>query len=242
MNSILNAASAAAGLWRAQRRAIIAAMVHTPRLVYQQGDHVCTLYSTPEEQLTAAIEYIRGGLARGERCLYVCCEHECSEFRAALNRAGIDVAAEEHRIALVIVTKEQGHLAGGIFDPAKMITMLKGAVEDALAAGFAGLCAAGDMNWVLDGAPGSEKLAEYEALLNHFYRTHRALGLCLYNRKTLPAASLDHCLATHEFVRVAGPILLSNPFYELPEQAMGRTAQPDGVQARIDQISASPAA
>jgi len=50
----------------------IVAMERTPRIVYQQGDHVCTLFSSREEQLTAAIEYVRGGLERGERCLYVC--------------------------------------------------------------------------------------------------------------------------------------------------------------------------
>ena len=32
-----------------------------PRYVYQQGDHICTLYSSPEAQLNAAIEYIQEG-------------------------------------------------------------------------------------------------------------------------------------------------------------------------------------
>ncbi len=40
-------------------------------------------------------------------------------------------------------------------DPDKMITMLYGAVKDALDAGFAGLCAAGDMSWLPDEAEGS---------------------------------------------------------------------------------------
>lgn len=60
-------------------------------MVYQQGDHICTLFSSPEEQLNADIEYIKGGLSRGERCLYVCCEHSVRDFRAALRKAGIDV-------------------------------------------------------------------------------------------------------------------------------------------------------
>jgi len=33
-------------------------MNRSPRLVYQQGDHVCTLFSSREEQVTAAIDYI----------------------------------------------------------------------------------------------------------------------------------------------------------------------------------------
>src|ERR1043165_2975142 len=199
-------------------------MTTARRMQYRQGDHVCTLYSNRDEQLAAAIDYIRGGLARGERCLYVCCEHSPDEFREGLRAAGIDVDAEEARGALLLITKREGHLSGGSFNPDKMITMLHAAVKDALDAGFDGLCAAGDMSWLLDEAPGSERIAEYEARLNEFYPNSRALGLCLYNRNRLPAETLDHSMATHPHVRIASNILLDNPFYEEPARAAARTA------------------
>lgn len=205
-------------------------------MIYQQGDHVCGLYATPEEQLAAAVEYIRAGLDRGERCLYVCCEHGLKEFRAALRRSGINVAAEERRGALVLVTKHQGHLKGGTFNPDQMISMLHDAVEDALKAGFTGLAAAGDMLWLLDEAPGSERIAEYEARLNDFYKNNRALGLCLYNRTKIPDATLDHGLATHEYIRIEGPILLHNPFYEAPATAATRRAHPEDVENKVRYI------
>ncbi|HZQ18792.1 MAG TPA: MEDS domain-containing protein [Terriglobales bacterium] len=211
-------------------------MVGSPRLSYHQGDHVCTLFTTHEEQLQAAAEYIRGGLSRGERCLYVCCERELNEFRAALKQADIDVEHEEARGALVLLTKHDGHLKGGTFDPDLMIEMLAAAVKDTLAQGFKGLCAAGDMNWLLDNAPGSEKLAEYEARLNRFYESNRALGLCLYNLGTMPPNAIDDCLATHPFVRIEGPILLENPFYELPEKAMTRVAKTNDLRPKIERI------
>lgn len=214
-------------------------MSQGPRIVYQQGDHVCTLFSSREEQLSAAIEYIQQGLNRNERCLYVCSEQTPYEFRAALAAAGIDVAREEAKGALILLTKESGHLEGGSFSPSRMISMLRNAVENALKDGFQGLCAAGDMTWLLDDAPGSEQLAEYEALLNHFYRSNRALGLCQYNRRRLPATILDHGLATHSTIRIAGPILLTNPYYELPELAKCRVSNPDGVAARIDAVTSA---
>ncbi|HJT15792.1 MAG TPA: MEDS domain-containing protein [Thermoanaerobaculia bacterium] len=197
-------------------------MSYSPRVHYKQGDHVCTLYSTREEQMAAAVEYIRGGLSRGERCLYVVGEHTPDEFRAGLREAGIDVEAEEARGALVLITKHDGHLKGGTFSTDKMIHMLHAAVKEALDAGFAGLCAAGDMSWLLDEAPGSEQIAEYEAKLNAFYPSNRALGLCLYNRAKLPPETLDHSMATHPHVRIAGNILLDNPFYEPIEDACVR--------------------
>jgi hypothetical protein len=214
-------------------------MTFSPRMQYQQGDHVCTLYSTRDEQLTAATEYIRGGLSRGERCLYVCCEHTPDEFRDGLRAAGIDVDAEEARGALLLITKHEGHLKGGCFDPDKMIHMLHGAVKDALDAGFQGLCAAGDMSWLLDEADGSERIAEYEARLNAFYPSSRALGLCLYNRNRLPSATLDHSLATHRHVRLDGNILLDNPFYEAPEQAASRKTDGSGLHGKLEWLKAA---
>ena len=213
-------------------------MTSAHRIVYQQGDHVCSLYSSPEEQLTAAIEYIQAALARGERCLYVCCEHSIRKFRAALRKAGIAVDAEEKRGALIIVTKASGHLKGGSFDPDAMISLLHAAVKDALDAGFSGLAAAGDMNWILEGAPGTERAVEYEARLNEFYKSNRALGLCQYNRKTLPAAVLDHCVATHPYVRIDGLILLENPFYESPQKAMRRSADVAALPEKMRRLSA----
>lgn len=206
---------------------------------YQQGDHVCTLYSNRDEQLTAAIEYIRGGLSRGERCLYVCCEHTPDEFRDGLRSAGIDVDTEEARGALLLITKREAHLKGGSFDPDKMIHMLHGAVKDALDAGFQGLCAAGDMSWLLDEANGSERIAEYEARLNAFYPSSRALGLCLYNRNRLPTDTLDHSLATHPHVRIEGNILLDNPFYEAPETAASRKPDGSGLLAKLEWLRSS---
>ena len=216
-------------------------MSRAPRVVYQQGDHVCTLFSSPEEQLSAAIEYIQQGLGRNERCLYVCGEQTPDDFRAALQRAGIDVVREEDRGALVLLTKETGHLVGGTFSASRMISMLQQAVEDSLEDGFAGLCAAGDMTWLLDDAPGSHEIVEYEALLNHFYSNNRALGLCQYNCRRLPATILDHGIATHPTVRMAGPILLTNPFYELPEIATGRRANVDGVAEKLERLTPEPA-
>jgi hypothetical protein len=211
----------------------------TPRIHYQQGDHVCTLYSNRDEQLAAAVAYLRGGLERGERCLYVCCEHSPDEFRDGLRKAGIDVDAEEARGAMLLLTKHDGHLKGGSFDPDAMITMLHAAVKDALDAGFNGLCAAGDMSWLLDEAHGSERIAEYEARLNAFYPSSRALGLCLYNRNRLPPETLDHSLATHPHVRLEGNILLENPFYEDPETAASRRGDARAIGRKLEWLKSA---
>jgi chemotaxis family two-component system sensor kinase Cph1 len=215
------------------------AAMKSRRMKYQQGDHVCLLYSTREEQLDAATEYIRGGLGRGERCLYIVGEHTPTEFRAGLKEAGIDVDTEEARGALILLTKHEGHLEGGSFDPDKMISKLHAAVKDALDSGFAGLCAAGDMSWLLDEADGSHRIAEYEARLNEFYPSSAALGLCLYSRAKLPAATLDHGLATHPHVRLSENVLLDNPFYETPSRAAQRESDGSALPGKLEWLKSA---
>ena len=42
-----------------------------------------------------------------------------------------------------------------------------------------------DMDWVLDGPPGVEDLAGYEAEANRLFLTGQALGVCMYSRRAV---------------------------------------------------------
>lgn len=128
--------------------------VHDP--VFEQGQHICTVYDTRAQQLAVAAGYISDGLARNERCLYV---------------------------------------------------------VDALDAGFNGLRTCGDMSWLLRGAEGSEHVLEYEALLNQYFPTVRAIGMCQYDRSRLPARTVEGAVARHPCM-AAGRSSLPNPSYQ----------------------------
>ncbi len=208
-------------------------------ILHRQGRHICALYQRPEEQLAIATAYIRAGLESGERCLYICGEVAIPEFRRALIDAGIDADFEEQRGALVLSDKRNGYLPKRVFDPDAMISLLQRAIQDALDAGFTGLCAAGDMTWLLDEAPGSDRLAEYEARLNDFYGTQKAHALCFYNRDRLPTHVVDHSLATHRQV-LQGTVLLENPYYEPDDRAMRRKpADPEILAEKLDILDAT---
>lgn len=180
---------------------------------YHQGDHICAVYKTPEEQLADAVDYVADGLSRNERCLYAADEPESLDlFCDALARAGVDARAAERDGRLLLLTKETAHLRGGRFDSESMLHMLSEAVEDALNDGYRGLRTCGDMSWLLDGAPGSEQVVEYEALLNQFFASVRAMGMCQYDVARVPEGLLDHALDTHSSVVVSGTHR-QNPYY-----------------------------
>ena len=199
---------------------------------YRQGDHICALYGTSEEQAAVAAHYIADGLRHRERCLFAADDAPALErFRAALAGEGIDVADAEARTALIVLSKEEAHLVDGRFDCERILRTLSAGVEAALNDGFARFRACGDVSWLLDHAPGSEDLVTYEALLNEFFRSAHGLGMCQYDRRRLPAGLLDHAIAMHSTIVVDG-LHKENPHYHAPLGA-DTLASAAGVHARI---------
>src|SRR5688572_3218258 len=69
--------------------------VHNVRMAhgFRQGEHICSLYDTEEEQLATAAAYLADGLSRGERGLYIGADRNAVlRFRTALGAVGLDAA------------------------------------------------------------------------------------------------------------------------------------------------------
>lgn len=203
---------------------------------FQQGQHICAIFDTAEEQLALAAVYVADGLGKRERCLYVAdSPAHLEQFRSKLVAAGIDVANVESSAALLLLTKAQAHLFDGRFDSERMLRMLNEAVEAALNDGFAGLRTCGDMSWLLDDAPGTLHVIEYESLLNEFFQHVRGLGMCQYDRHNVPEALLEQAgIQVHSTVVVDG-IHKANPFFD---PAPPDTAPSDArsVEAKLNEL------
>ena len=139
-------------------------------------------------------------MACGEASAATTWRQALQQFRASLNRAGIDVSAALQREALIEATHDNAHLAGGAFDCEGMLGRLSQMLEDTLADGFSGLRTCGDMSWLIGQPKGCQHVIEYEALLNQFFHGVAALGMCQYDRRRLPADVIEDALATHSSV------------------------------------------
>ena len=112
-------------------------------------DHLCSIYENQQEHLAVAISFIRIGLDRGEKCLYMDDDGTFGGFREALQAKGIDV---DHAVAshsLVSTTKQQAHLKCGSFDFDWMFSFWKEATERAISEGFSALRVIDETEWVL---------------------------------------------------------------------------------------------
>ncbi len=185
----------------------------------KQGDHLCLIYENSAEQLAVVVPYIRNGLARGERCIYIADDVAIKEVIQPLAAAGVDVEQESQRGALWLRTWQDTYLQSGGYVPQAMIESVRQAEVDALKDGFSGMRLVGEMTWALGPEPGCERWIEFEALLNHLLPNSKSLALGLYNHSRFNAISIHDVLRTSPLV-ILGDEVCPNAYYELPEMVL----------------------
>src|SRR5437660_4956626 len=134
-------------------------------------EHLCVIYDTQEEQFAAALPYVRTGLERGEKCLYIADEDTAAAVVDALRQGGTDVDRYLGSGALTITHKQETYLQQGRFDPDRMIGFLTQATAEAGAAKFSGIrTLLGEMTWALGTSNGADNVLESESKLNRHDR------------------------------------------------------------------------
>lgn len=183
----------------------------------QPHDHLCLLFTTREEEFSAVIPFLRLGLERGERCVYIVDENTAGEVLRALTDDGADTAAAVASGALIVISKRESYLKNGYFDPDLMIRFLEESAREAKSQGCAALRVTGEMTWALGPEPGVEKVLEYEAKLNDVIRRGDLVVLCQYNRARFGPALIKEVIHTHPYV-ISGGVVAKNPFFIPPDE------------------------
>jgi len=204
----------------AENRARLAAALR--RL--DKHDHLCIIYETRDEQFASVLPFIRIGLERGEKCVYIADENSAAEVLTAMKQDGIDVESAVDSGALTMAAKEDAYLQQGLFDPDWMIRFLKEVTNSVKTAGFSGLRIMGEMTWALGGDPGAERLIEYESKLNRFLSEYDCLGICQYNLNAFDPETLIDVIRTHPLV-IYRDLVCRNFFY-VPTDEFLKTRQP----------------
>jgi hypothetical protein len=180
--------------------------------------HQCLIYQgAPSQHLPSIAAVTQEKLKENYRCLYLNSAPMVAGMRSYLAAAGTDVAHEVENGSLVL-SSEQRHLVDGRFEVERMMQTLGDALEQALADGYQGLWATGDMTWELGPAKDYSKLLEYEMQLEEFFHTHpRLSGMCQYHADTLPREMMRQGLLVHPTIFISKTLSLLNPHYVQPE-------------------------
>jgi PAS domain S-box-containing protein len=182
----------------------------------KQGDHICPIHESLAEQMAIVVTFTQDGLRQRERCVYVADDITVEQVRDAFTLAGIDIAHEEGRGALRLLTKQETYLRFDKFSPQKMIEFIHELEMSALKDGFAGLRFIGEMTWILGLEAKEHQLIEYEALLNEYAEGSKTTILCQYQHSHFDSTLIHDILRTHPKV-ILTELLCINPYYEPPQ-------------------------
>lgn len=187
--------------------------------------HQCMIYDgPPSRMLPALVATIRGNLDAHMRCMHINSPAMVAGLRSALYAADTDVERELARGSLIL-SSDDSHLIDGRFEVDRMIDMLEAAVQAALADGYAGLFATGDMTWEFGPEKEFSKLLQYEWRLEQLFLKHPALsGVCQYHRDLLPREAVREGLVSHASLFINETISRLNPHYVLARAPHERAA------------------
>ncbi len=194
-------------------------------------EHLCLVHGSQEQQLSAALFFMKAGLERGEKCLYIADTNATTTLVNAMRAVGIVVDAAMRRGSLTITNNRGIYPLHGEFDPDRMIDVLREWARSARSSGFSALRLAGEMTWVTGIDPRPERLIEYEVKADQFIRDHDVLAICQYDRRVFQPEIILNVLRTHPTV-VYDDFVSDNPYYVPPDELL----LPLGVEREIQRL------
>ena len=190
---------------------------------HEPNEHLAVIYDDRDEQLAAVVPFMRQGLERGERCMYVVNEHSEAEMIAAMDAGDIDVDAALESGALTFHTIRDTYLRTGRFDPDDMLDCYADAIAEA--ADYAGLRISAETTWILDEGTSLEQFMEYESRVNDLFYGEDCIALCQYDRNAIPAEILCDIVRTHPHLITDGTVC--HNFYYIPPAEFFGPGRPD---------------
>lgn len=181
--------------------------------------HVCALYDSAEAQHAALLPFLKEGLEHGERAILVVDPLQRDERIERLKHAGIDVDDAERNGQLVIDVWNDVYFPDGRFDPDAMLNLVQEKINTGHRLGFKRTRVWANMEWALQGPPGSELLAIYESRLNYILPLYGEAVVCAYDVTRFPASLLEDVVRAHPHLCTDG-CAGTNPRYEPPDDLL----------------------
>jgi hypothetical protein len=164
----------------------------------RRGDHACLVCESDEDRWRAVVEFTRGGLARGERTLYVARAGGEDEARRRLD---VLYRVRPDQMIVASAADAMGYAGGAPFDIAERDAAWREQVRAAVGDGFTGLSVTGDMAWFNEIALTVEQIRDYEDRCSGVVSEMPAAALCVYDRRCFDDRTLAHAGEAHPIRR-----------------------------------------
>jgi len=161
------------------------------------GEHACGRFARREDRRRLAESFVRSGLARGHKVVYLCDREDVARFVAQLAERDDMVAPALERGQLEVQVARDTYMPDGRFDVERMLQTCHDRHARALGDGWPALSVTEEMNWSLDGATRMDDLGDYERRLDEVASAPTLELLCQYDHSRFPAGTLSALAEIH---------------------------------------------
>ena len=176
-------------------------------------DHICSIYSDFEVQISYIVPYMDIGLQKNHKCIYITDENSIESIISAFKIKGTNLSAYLEKGQFVFFTGSDTYLKDGHFDPGRMISIFKAEEKTALKEGYSGIRVTGEMTWILSKLPGTERFMEYENKFDEFFTGSKTTAICQYDENKFDKKILIEVIKAHPKVGING-LFYTNNFYK----------------------------
>jgi ABC-type transporter Mla MlaB component len=166
-------------------------------LPVRPGEHACCRFARREDRERLTIAFIRAGLERRLRVIYLCETSDSQAFVDRLRDADERVAPALASGQLELRAARTAYLPDGTFDPDRVVASLADERSRALARGYGGIAVVVDVS-VVYGQPGAETIQLYERQFHSRPPDLSHVLLCHYRPERIPPAELTELAAQHD--------------------------------------------
>jgi PAS domain S-box-containing protein len=164
------------------------------------GSHFCVFYETTQDLLDVLVPYFKAGLESNEFNIWVVTKRyfgAVEEAVAALGQAIPNIQSFLETGRLEIVTEADFYLRGNDFNWERLLNVWKEKIAGALARGFDGIRASGDVSWL--GQEYWNDIYAYEKRLHELIAGQPAIILCSYPLPKFGGAEVLDIVQAHQF-------------------------------------------
>lgn len=194
----------------------------TPSLAGTSFDpfyHVCAFFGSRDDEYRVLAPFYHETLDWGESLVQVIDDALRTDHDQRMEQHGIDVCGCKEAGRLTVLGWSETYLRDGAFDKDLMLTAVQGVIDSARKAGVSRTRIMGNMNWALDGCPGSDDLIEYELEVNLVLAKEKQPAVCVYDVNKLSGSLMMDVMRAHPLVLMNG-VVHRNPFFTTPQEML----------------------
>ncbi|MGR9106711.1 MAG: MEDS domain-containing protein [Gammaproteobacteria bacterium] len=164
--------------------------------------HLCTMFKGKEDQWRQIRSHVLRHLVPGAQTVYAF-HPERSVLLDRLRAEGLDGETLIEQGRLHLVSSFDCYLAGGRFDPDRMLDLVVELIHRGTQSGIQNLLLTGEMGWCASKLHDSAQLMRYEAALDGLLRSYPWVTvICQYSLTDLPATIIFDNLCLHPYVQM----------------------------------------